>query len=70
MGRMLARRLAVLAARPPRRCATCRDWGPRVCYPPGSPEAGRREQPPARCPFCGYEPLTIVITYVDPPLRT
>ena len=61
------------AQSPTPRCPTCRDWSPiRIEYdPPETAEWHQNwdgtidEQPPDVCPGCGYQPLTIVITYVE-----
>jgi hypothetical protein len=62
----LSTRLSRLERRPARRrCATCREWPAwRVVY-----EDDLMDHPapdvPERCAVCGWEPLTVVVRYVD-----
>ncbi len=62
----LDRRLRGLEAKPPRRCATCAGWANRVLYESEIEGDGAHGPTlPARCPDCGFAPLTIAVVYVE-----
>ena len=57
----LGDRLRKLEDAEPERCGNCRDWpDPRLVF-----EGEETDDLPARCPRCGYEPLTIEIVFTE-----
>ncbi len=48
------------------RCSDCKDWPPtRVVYLNDWQDEPREPATPERCSRCGFEPITVVVEYVE-----